>query len=52
MYWQVQPDGRDWGDDGGFGIENDEEVILQASVDMDGCFTGPFRIYSMGSEKY
>ena len=52
MYWQVQPDGRYWGDDGGFGIENDEEVILQASVDMDGCFTGPFRIYSMGSEKY
>ena len=24
MYWQVQPDGRYWGDDGGFGIENDE----------------------------
>ena len=23
MYWQVQPDGRYWGDDGGFGIEND-----------------------------
>ena len=41
--WMVQPDGRYWGDDGGFGMDHDVEVTLHAPMDEDGRFTGPFR---------
>lgn len=51
MIWEVQPDGRYWDDDG-FGGTNDMEVRLYALIDHMGCFTGPFRIYSAGAEKY
>ncbi len=44
MYWQVQPDGRYWEDDDGFGSTNDEEVTLYTYVDLNGEFTGPFEI--------
>lgn len=44
MYWQVQPDGRYWEDDDGFGGTNDEEVTLYTYVDSDGNFTGPFEV--------
>ena len=50
--WQVQPDGRYWEDESGFGAENDLEVILYTFVDLDGNFTGPFRIYSLGCTSY
>ncbi len=52
MLWQIQPDGRYWADDDGFGMENEEEVILYTYIDMDGNFTGPFRIYEIGSHPY
>lgn len=45
--WEVQPDGRYWADDDGFGMENDEEIILY-SVMRDGRLTTPFRYYSVG----
>lgn len=52
LLWQIQPDGRYWEDEDGFGAENEEEVILYTFVDRDGNFTGPFRIYSVGMKKY
>lgn len=40
--WMVQPDGRYWADDGGFGMEDDVEVTLYAKLDKNGCFVTPF----------
>lgn len=51
MLWQIQPDGRYWADHG-FGIDDQQEVYLYTYIDADGNFTGPFRIYSVGSTKY
>ena len=50
--WQLQPDGWYWADEGGFGAENDVEVVLYTFVDMDGNFTGPFRLYKLGNLGY
>lgn len=52
MLWEIQPDGRYWGDEHDFGMDHEEEVILGTFVNMDGCFTGPFRIYKMGQKHY
>jgi len=48
MLWEIQPDGEYWRDEDGFGAENDEEVTLCTYVNLDGNFTGPFRIYKIG----
>ncbi len=50
MIWEIQPDGRYWGDDDGFGMENDEEICLYAFIDKNGDFMGPFKIYSVGNK--
>lgn len=50
--WQLQPDGWFWADEGGFGAEKDDEIILYAFLTEDGKFEGPFRIYSVGKNKY
>ena len=52
MLWQIQPDGRYWEDEDGFGAEDEEEVILYTYVDENGDFTGPFRLYSIGTRQY
>lgn len=52
MRWQIQPDGRYWADEGGFGIEDDLEVTLYTYIDQHGQFTGPFRIYKLGNQPY
>lgn len=52
MIWEVQPEGRYWEDDDGFGGTSDLEVRLYAVLDKNGDFTGPFRIYNVGNEKY
>ena len=52
MLWTIQPDGDYWRDDDGFGAENEDEVVLFTYVDMDGTFTGPFRIYEVGERCY
>lgn len=52
MLWQIQPDGRYWADEDGFGIEDDLEVTLYTYVDQHGQFTGPFRIYQLGNQPY
>lgn len=51
MLWQIQPDGRYWEDDDGFGAGS-EEVTLYAFLDEKGDFDGPFRIYRVGIHKY
>jgi len=50
--WQLQPDGWYWADEGGFGAENDLEVVLYTYLDLNGDFTGPFRIYKLGNAGY
>lgn len=50
--WQIQPDGWYWADEGGFGAENDLEVVLYTYLDLNGDFTGPFRIYQLGGMGY
>ncbi len=52
MLWEIQPDGRYWGDDDGFGMEDDLEIVLYTYLDMNGNFTGPFRLYSLNMKKY
>lgn len=48
VIWEVQPDGRFWGDEGGFGSSGDPEVKLYSHIDGEGRFTGPFRLYKAG----
>lgn len=50
--WQIQPDGRYWEDEDGFGAEKDLEVVLYTFVDHRGEFSGPFRLYKLGSVGY
>ena len=50
--WQLQPDGWYWADEGGFGAENDSEVVLYTYLDLNGDFTGPFRLYKLDSRGY
>jgi len=40
--WTLQPDGRYFEDDDGFGAESCEEVSLYSYLDEDGKFTEPF----------
>lgn len=50
--WQLQPDGWYWADEDGFGAENDSEVVLYTYLNLNGDFTGPFRIYKLDSGGY
>lgn len=52
MIWEVQPDGRYWEDEDGFGGTSDPEVRLYSHIDELGRFTEPFRIYNIGAEKF
>ena len=47
MVWRIQPDGRYWADEGGFGMENDLEICLYSMLDAEGNFAHPFRLYSI-----
>lgn len=40
--WMVQPDGRYWADDDGFGMENDIEINLVSKLNKEGRFVTPF----------
>ena len=52
MIWEVQPDGRYWEDDDGFGGTSDEEVRLYSHIDDMGNFTHPFQIYNIGCKEF
>ncbi len=40
--WMVQPDGRYWEDEDGFGMTSDDEVWLYADINDRGEFVTPF----------
>ena len=52
ILWEVQPDGRYWADEDGFGMTSDEEICLYALLDLDGNYIGPFRVYKVGVRRY
>ena len=41
--WMLQPDGRYFEDEDGFGRENCEEITLYSCIDTNGFFTEPFK---------
>lgn len=41
--WTLQPDGRYFEDEDGFGGEDCEEIILISYIDTNGLFTEPFK---------
>lgn len=41
--WTLQPDGRYFADEDGFGAENCEEITLHSYLDTNGAFTEPFK---------
>ena len=45
MIWEVQPDGRFWEDEDGFGGTSDDEIQLCALIDQEGRFITPFYLY-------
>lgn len=51
MVWEIQPDGRYWEDEDGFGGEADLEILLYTYLDEKGNFTAPFRAYKIGAER-
>lgn len=42
--WQINPDGRYYMDDDGFGMTNDEEVEIYGYINKDGRVVGKFRL--------
>ena len=48
LVWQVEPEGRYWEDDDGFGATSAVEVNLYARLDELGRFVEPFRIFEIG----
>lgn len=44
LEWMVQPDGRYWEDEDGYGAEDDVKIILYASFDRTGKFVTPFHV--------
>lgn len=42
--WEIQPDGRYWMDEDGYGMTPEEEIYLYTTLDEYGRFTGPFRL--------
>lgn len=41
--WTLQPDGRYFADEDGFGAERFDEITLYSSIDTNGVFTEPFK---------
>lgn len=52
IIWQVQPDGRYWEDEDGFGASSAAEICLYALLDEDGNYKGPFQVYKVGATRY
>ena len=51
LIWQIQPDGKYWADDSGFGSNNDVSLYLYARLDESGRYIEKFKIFSIGSVK-
>ena len=44
--WQINPDGRYWMDDDGFGMTSDIEVEIYGYINKEGKVVGKFRLPS------
>ena len=44
--WQINPDGRYWMDDDGFGMTSDVEVEIYGYINKEGKVVGKFRLLS------
>lgn len=52
MIWQIQPDGRYWEDEDGFGGTSDPEISLYAFINGNGSFSEKFRLYQYGATRF
>ncbi len=52
ILWNIQPDGRYWEDEDGFGATNDLEITLYSFLDIDGNIAQPFKIFRLGTKTY
>ena len=52
VYWMIQPDGRYYADEDGYGAEQQSEIELYAFLDDEGRFEGAFRIRSIGNTMF
>jgi len=52
VLWMIQPDGRYWEDEDGYGAEPDEEITLYTYLDKEGNFTAPFSLYRIGRQSF
>ena len=52
LVWELHPDGRYWGDEGGFGMEDDTEIYVYSRIGADGRFADPFRIYRIEDRSF
>lgn len=52
MKWMIQPDGKHWMDEDGFGIEDVYSIDLYSIIDENGNFIKPFELYQIGNTKY
>ncbi len=50
--WVIQPDGRYYEDEDGFGGESQEEITLFARMDGNGAFVTQFRLCEIGVRRY
>ena len=50
--WEIQPDGRFWEDEDGFGMGKGDETVLYSYLDDCGRFTSKFRIYRVGCTSF
>jgi hypothetical protein len=50
--WTVQPDGRYWEDDEGFGGNSDSEIVLYSYLAQNGAFVKPFQVYRVGIKEF
>ena len=52
LYWTIQPDGRYYADDGGFGEESQIEIELYAFLNENGEFVSQFRLAKLDMKHF
>ena len=52
VYWTIQKDGLYSADEDGFGMTDDEKIVLFAHINGEGSFVNPFRLYERGGFRY
>ena len=52
MLWMIQPSGRNWADDDGFGFSGDSSIVLYSVIQKNGEFAKAFELFSIDKTKY